>query len=74
MLGIRTVNTEHVSIANTTPGLKMKLSYEATAYKSDTKFVRQPRNLLEPQLPNSAWYFFADLKGSPDRTECVITK
>ena len=52
MLGIRAVNTEHVGIANTTPGLKMKLRYEAAADKSDTEFVRQPCNLLEPQL----WY------------------
>jgi hypothetical protein len=48
MLGIRAVNTQDVGIANTTPGLKMKLRYEATADKSDTEFVRQPCNLLEP--------------------------
>src|SRR5688572_23809115 len=41
MLGIRAVDAEHVSIANTTPRLKMKLGYEATADKSDSKFVRQ---------------------------------
>jgi hypothetical protein len=50
MLGIRAVDAEHVSIANATPGLKMKLGYEATADKSNSKFVRQPCNLPESNL------------------------
>src|SRR5690348_6161812 len=55
MLGIRAVDAEHVSIANTTPGLKMKLGYEATADKSDSKFVRQPCN-----HPSLVFLFFVN--------------
>lgn len=47
MLGVRAVDAEHVSIPNTTPGLNVKLGYEATADKPDSKFVRQQTTLPE---------------------------
>ena len=49
MLGVRAVDAEDVSVANTTPRLKMKPRYEATADKSDSKFVRQQTILPEAE-------------------------
>ena len=49
MLGVRAVDAEHISIANATPRLKMKLGYKATADKSNSKFVRQQRTLPEAE-------------------------
>src|SRR6185369_11458890 len=51
---VRTVNTEHVSVAHTSPCLKMKLGYEATADKSNSKFVRQQTTLPNSSLNTSA--------------------
>jgi hypothetical protein len=48
MLGVRAVDAEHVSIAHTSPCLKMKLGYEATADKSDSKFIGQEAGLPYP--------------------------
>jgi hypothetical protein len=56
MLGVRAVDAEHVSIANTTPGLQMKSGYKAAADKSDSKFVRQQTTL--PGLSHTSEFQF----------------
>jgi hypothetical protein len=62
MLGVRAVDAEHVSIANTTPGLQMKSGYEAAADKSDSKFVRQQTTL--PGLRSQHFRIFSSSKPS----------